>query len=570
MSEEFKDHIVQHPRRFRQTTVAPGVVELTPTWEENPNEVVQLGTPIDRQLFNGITSQLAEKTQQMVYYVKNESQFLTRVQQIKDAIKVLRTTKVKIVFEAGTYSFDQTIVIPPYMRIGVNGVVIINYTGSGALFHVKYTDTLTEVNAYTTGFWQNPLHNGNVLDGSDGSLILKGSGSANPQIALRFGDETLTEATHRKHVAWTQFVNVFIESFGTAFSFTQRETYIMTFENVTATNCGVIIKDELPTINAGEQIRWNNCNFHNSTMFLELGSEINHVFNACSIDYNVAGVSIKNNRYATIRFIGCWIEASNTTGIHPFINSVNTNVNTVIVIMDGCYIYPRNKIADTLFKGKFKLVWSDNFVFVNRFSATSQNIGAGAVLCDDEVLVTSVKGTTFQEQKMVISRYQALNRNSGFETDAVGATTVTGFSRTNNAGEAGFVVDDTRAFSGTKSLKVNTEGATKTYTNVITEKVPLRNAEQVYGQARIFFNEAKTYGITVVITFYADDKTTVIDTVSNPQNITTSSVGQWKALMTGTFYDKPIPPRAMYADMKVTIGSLSSDCWVDDVILSYL
>ena len=60
MTQEFKDHIVQHPRRFRQTTVSPGVVELTPTWEENPNEVVQLGTPIDRQLFNGITSQLAD------------------------------------------------------------------------------------------------------------------------------------------------------------------------------------------------------------------------------------------------------------------------------------------------------------------------------------------------------------------------------------------------------------------------------------------------------------------------------------------------------------------------------
>ena len=65
MSQEFKDHIVQHPNRFKQTTVAPGVVELTPTWVENPSEVVQAGTPVDRQLFNGITSQLAETTKQL-------------------------------------------------------------------------------------------------------------------------------------------------------------------------------------------------------------------------------------------------------------------------------------------------------------------------------------------------------------------------------------------------------------------------------------------------------------------------------------------------------------------------
>lgn len=63
MSQEFKDHIVQHPNRYKQTTVAPGVVELTPTWVENPSEVVQAGTPVDRQLFQGITSQLAEKAQ---------------------------------------------------------------------------------------------------------------------------------------------------------------------------------------------------------------------------------------------------------------------------------------------------------------------------------------------------------------------------------------------------------------------------------------------------------------------------------------------------------------------------
>ena len=63
MTQEHQDHIVQHPYRFKQTQVAPGVVDLVPTWQENPSEIIQLGTPIDRQLFNGITSQLAEMTQ---------------------------------------------------------------------------------------------------------------------------------------------------------------------------------------------------------------------------------------------------------------------------------------------------------------------------------------------------------------------------------------------------------------------------------------------------------------------------------------------------------------------------
>lgn len=48
---DFKDHIVQYPNRFKQTTVAPGVVELVPTWIENTNEIIEPGTPVDSELF---------------------------------------------------------------------------------------------------------------------------------------------------------------------------------------------------------------------------------------------------------------------------------------------------------------------------------------------------------------------------------------------------------------------------------------------------------------------------------------------------------------------------------------
>lgn len=48
---DFKDHIVEYPNRFKQTTVAPGIVELVPTWITNPNEIVEPGTPVDSELF---------------------------------------------------------------------------------------------------------------------------------------------------------------------------------------------------------------------------------------------------------------------------------------------------------------------------------------------------------------------------------------------------------------------------------------------------------------------------------------------------------------------------------------
>lgn len=48
---DFKDHIVQYPNRFKQTTVAPGIVELVPTWIETPEQIIQPGTPVDSELF---------------------------------------------------------------------------------------------------------------------------------------------------------------------------------------------------------------------------------------------------------------------------------------------------------------------------------------------------------------------------------------------------------------------------------------------------------------------------------------------------------------------------------------
>lgn len=67
MTQEFKDLIVQHPYRFKRVPVAGTIdqFDMIPTWQENPSEVLQLGTPIDRQLFEGITSQLAETEQNL-------------------------------------------------------------------------------------------------------------------------------------------------------------------------------------------------------------------------------------------------------------------------------------------------------------------------------------------------------------------------------------------------------------------------------------------------------------------------------------------------------------------------
>lgn len=60
---DFKDHVVQHPNRFRQVQVSPGVVDLIPTWLENPSEVIEAGTPVNADLFDKLRANVTRRSE---------------------------------------------------------------------------------------------------------------------------------------------------------------------------------------------------------------------------------------------------------------------------------------------------------------------------------------------------------------------------------------------------------------------------------------------------------------------------------------------------------------------------
>ncbi|WP_214797669.1 glycerophosphodiester phosphodiesterase family protein [Exiguobacterium sp. s5] len=60
---EYKDHIVENPNRFRQTVVAPGIVDLVPIWVENPSQVIQEGTPVNADLFDKLRANVTRRSE---------------------------------------------------------------------------------------------------------------------------------------------------------------------------------------------------------------------------------------------------------------------------------------------------------------------------------------------------------------------------------------------------------------------------------------------------------------------------------------------------------------------------
>ncbi|MCA0980250.1 SGNH/GDSL hydrolase family protein [Exiguobacterium aestuarii] len=60
---DFKDHKVQFPNRFKQVQVSPGVVDLIPTWIENPSEVIEEGTPVNADLFDKLRANVTRRSE---------------------------------------------------------------------------------------------------------------------------------------------------------------------------------------------------------------------------------------------------------------------------------------------------------------------------------------------------------------------------------------------------------------------------------------------------------------------------------------------------------------------------
>lgn len=60
---DFKDHKVQFPNRFKQVQVSPGVVDLVPTWIENPSEVIEEGTPVNAELFDKLRANVTRRSE---------------------------------------------------------------------------------------------------------------------------------------------------------------------------------------------------------------------------------------------------------------------------------------------------------------------------------------------------------------------------------------------------------------------------------------------------------------------------------------------------------------------------
>ncbi|MER2107565.1 MAG: glycosyl hydrolase family 28-related protein [Solibacillus sp.] len=531
------------------TNLANRITEVDTQLAESNKDLSQRGTNLKSVGAKG------DKKQDDTTYLQG------LIDNIRKAPSVYASTTIDV--PAGNYLVTSTITLPPYVRLRSNGIVKFSYTGTGALFHIFNDKNPQQDNLSQTAT--------NVGDLFTGTFILQGLRTAG-QIGLLIGEEVFN-LVHVTHTAWMRFCNLYIEKFDKAIKFTQKQTYLTRFNNVTISHCNTIISDSGTTAeNAGELITWTDCAFHNSDLFLSVSSEINHEFKGCSIDFNRKGVLFTGNKYSTQRFTDCWIEG-NGNDTTPFITSDDSSISAY-VIFNGNHIFFPNKKGNYLCTGNVAISFNDNEVTMNRYSnKVTHSLASSSVLFNDEVRVVNCNAPIFHENPIAISRkYFILNRNQDFELDGVGVSTITGFTTTG----ATVAITNVDSFLGSKCLKINSGGTN--YVNVITEMIELNGSKLVFGQCN-FKTLDSSLNFQTRLQFYAQDGVTLVSTETVTQNfqIPSSDVNKWYCLPSGftasgnSFNANNyvvVPPTATKVKATLTIGDINNDVYIDNFVIN--
>lgn len=418
---------------------------------------------------------------------------------------------------------------------------------------------------------QNANNNSELFDGSSGALQIVGTGKLNGQVCFEFGAAGMTSSSTRT-TAWLSMRNVFVDKFQNAFNFNPNNVFIMRFWNCTASGCDTIIRGVTSTtgqnVNAGEQIDWFGCAFHNSGRIMALDCQMNMEFHGCSFDYGTgttAAIYVTSD-YQKIRIIGGWIEAPNSEN-YPFLESTVATYSRLHVDLSSVLIYPRNKKQNTLFKGPMWLSLTGCTFIVNRFNNYPSSADATYQhLCDAAVYIKSAKGNVGIDQSISLSNKFARNRNSDFSESAVGTvistatpSAIKGWTHQGGAGSSTATIQSSIYLNNNKSLQINADG---TFLTLKSGKFGVNASDVVYANTALKTPADDSVAVNITITYY-DFSGDQISTDVFASTYTDYPAELWVTPKAGLVSSAPVG--AASADLTVVFGSYSSAIYVDKI-----
>lgn len=481
-------------------------------------------------------------------------------------LKSLKSLSPCLVLNAGKYVISSSIKIPLYIKLVTDGNVEIRYTGQNELFHF-YNEVSIQGDLA-----QNGLNLGNILDGSKGSLIIRGLGKTEKQTAIKLGEDIMN-TMHVTHTAWFNMTNVYIEKFGVGIYFTNVQNFMQRFYNIVISHCDKTISNSgKEPSNSGELITFNSCAFLNSTIGVEINNIINFNFDNCSIDYNRDGIVLNYGGYYELNLNNCWLEGNDYTYKDNYLLKSNATQSSLTTVnINNCFIYPKDRIPSKQIVGKMLLNLNNNTLQCNRY--TQGNYPEGEFICGDDVTINSFNGFNFTDNVMLTSSNEHINSNWNFSDSVVGESSTKGFEFVSAVGSSTVTVSNERYYTSNKSLKISSNG---TYKQIKTNKFKVSKYNHILGDVLIYLadNNGSNNGlnITTTIKFY-DAGDNEVHKLEYNQNFsyTIDKLNKWFSIPQGINKgSKPIkvPFNAEKCDVSLSFGNIKTDFFIDNFIIT--
>ena len=423
---------------------------------------------------------------------------------------------------AGTYVIDDTIIVPPYVKIRVRGFAWIkSRVTNGATFWLTHTsDTITSGDYNKEQFFR-----GRWLYAPTGMMIKSDFNKVAGTVGIEIGSRTNlggTKATARYAISGVQ-----IQNFEIGLKLNKFHNYIGEFHNLhlepNTTNVQFGDNTSSTVTNSGENFTFAYCTIAGADKAFDWfvdGMDITLI--GCSIDFNIINFYMRRG-WKKITMIGGHIEGTSERIATYLIIEANRPQITFVGTVIHCNLPIK-------FSGNISVITNDV-----RWESTTK-FRDKMYVCTDDVYMREINHTV-QGFEMASSHRNNLLRNGRWQLTNVNTTDIpfvdvsAYLSNFDNRGTLynGITKNIPTTSDYTKALKITLTGASERWFDLRTETINVSAGDKIHGAIMTY--QQSTQGMTLQIRYRFYDKDgTLLSTSDLFSDNDSTNINRWAAV----------------------------------------
>lgn len=267
-------------------------------------------------------------------------------------------------FNAGKYKISNTLILSPLVHLNFNSTTtFLNYADCCLKIKPSVTDF-----SYSSDYPARERNKGKIITGNGGLIIINKNNDITIGIEMSMTIDEYNELSSDGKILNTLadsfFENLTINFFNVAIKINSINFYINTFNNLKLYNNDIAILITNNSVNAGEKIVFNDCEFGSNKIVLQNNANnFNTYWNKCSFDYGKKYV-MEFTKASQTYINNCHIEHNTNEElisgekIGQFISNNTSGINKIY--FSNIYMFTGNTALIPLTNGEKALIFINN------------------------------------------------------------------------------------------------------------------------------------------------------------------------------------------------------------------